>query len=211
MKKVYTFCLHPDVLIMIVVLATSMIYLSSHFTLQHFPFVLIGFFIFSVSEYTTHRFLFHLKAPKNQIFLKFLKRLHYDHHKDPNDLHLMFLPIWYTGPQFLFITYVIFLITNQIGSSLAVGVGLMSMLLFYEWKHYIAHQPIVPKTNFGKWLKKTHLLHHYKNENYWYGVTNPFVDMILGTFKDEKAVTKSKTAKNLEVQDSTRKTNSLDV
>ncbi|MBN8207734.1 sterol desaturase family protein [Bacillus sp. NTK071] len=213
MKKVnfYTFCLYPDIMIMSFLLGASIIYLISHFTVQHLLFVLIGFLIFSVIEYTTHRFFFHLKTPKNPVLLKVLQRLHYDHHKDPNNLHLMFLPIWYTIPQFLLISYFIYLITHQLGSSVAVGLGLMFMLLFYEWKHYIAHQPIVPRTKFGKWLKKTHLLHHYKNENYWYGVTNPFVDIILGTFKDEKTVDKSKTAKSLEMQHSSKKMNSLDV
>lgn len=72
------------------------------------------------------------------------------------------------------------------------------MLLMYEWKHFIAHVPIKPKTKFGRWVKKLHLLHHHKNENYWYGVSTPFVDVLFGTLKDEKEVMTSQTVKNLE-------------
>lgn len=72
------------------------------------------------------------------------------------------------------------------------------MLLVYEWKHYVAHRPLKPKSKFGVWLKKTHILHHYKNENFWFGVSNPFFDIIFGTLKDEKTVENSKTVKDLE-------------
>jgi hypothetical protein len=37
----------------------------------------------------------------------------------------------------------------------------------------------------------------YKNGNYWYGVTNPALDMMFGTFKNEKDVPRSETAKQL--------------
>jgi sterol desaturase/sphingolipid hydroxylase (fatty acid hydroxylase superfamily) len=72
------------------------------------------------------------------------------------------------------------------------------MLFLYEWKHYVAHRPIKPKSRLGKWVKKMHILHHYKNENFWYGVSTPFVDVLFGTLKDEKEVETSKTGKDLE-------------
>ena len=39
---------------------------------------------------------------------------------------------------------------------------------------------------------------HFKNENYWFGVTTPTYDFLLGTFKNQKKVEKSATARNLE-------------
>ncbi len=173
-------------------------------------FVLISFFgglfIFILNEYITHRFLFHLKPPKNPFALKVLKRLHYDHHTDPNDLHLMFLPIWYSIPQIVGISLIYYLFFSSFVTTIAFASGLMTMLLVYEWKHFVAHQPITPRSSFGKWLKQTHLLHHFKNENYWYGVSNPFIDMLFGTHKDEKTVKKSKTVRNIEGVSSNKKT-----
>ncbi|VEF49831.1 fatty acid hydroxylase-like protein [Bacillus freudenreichii] len=159
---------------------------------------LVGLVAYMFTEYATHRFLFHLKAPKNPLFLKFLKRLHYDHHKDPDDLKLLFLPLWYTIPNFIVVAFIFYTIESTIVGTSAFLMGIIVMLLIYEWKHYVAHRPIKPITRFGKWVKKLHLLHHFKNENFWYGVSTPFVDALFGTLKDEKKVEKSKTATDLE-------------
>ncbi|AHD05525.1 hypothetical protein ERICI_02230 [Paenibacillus larvae subsp. larvae] len=43
-----------------------------------------------------------------------------------------------------------------------------------------------------------HLWHHFKNEQYWYGVTNPVFDLTLHTYKDGKEVEKSGTTRNME-------------
>jgi len=132
--------------------------------------------------------------------LKFLKRLHYDHHAKPNDLHLLFLPVWYSIPNLGVLALIAYLSTRSLPLTLAFASGLVGMLLVYEWKHYVAHVQLKPRTRFGKWMKKTHLLHHFKNENYWYGVSNPLGDIVFGTLKDEKDVPTSKTAKDLEAR-----------
>lgn len=192
------FILVKDILFLSVLLVVSLIFVISNGVTAGVVLSIIGgTLIFLLNEYITHRFVFHIKAPKNLFALKLLKRLHYDHHKDPNDLHLMFLPIWYSVPQITALSFIYYMLVNSLVYSIAMATGLMSMLLVYEWKHFVAHQPITPKTKFGKMLKQTHLLHHYKNENYWYGVSNPFVDMLFGTQKDEKEVEKSSTVRNI--------------
>ncbi|WP_408608652.1 sterol desaturase family protein [Exiguobacterium flavidum] len=160
----------------------------------------LGLFVFAFSEYLTHRFLFHLKTPKNKFMLKFLKRLHYDHHAKPNELHLLFLPVWYSIPNLGVLAVIAYFATGSLPLTLAFASGLVAMLLVYEWKHYVAHVQLKPRTRFGKWMKKTHLLHHFKNENFWYGVSNPLGDLVFGTLKDEKDVPMSKTAKDLEAR-----------
>ena len=44
---------------------------------------------------------------------------------------------------------------------------------YYEWVHYVAHVPFRPLTPVGRYMKKYHLWHHFKNERRWFGVTNP--------------------------------------
>jgi sterol desaturase/sphingolipid hydroxylase (fatty acid hydroxylase superfamily) len=202
MKGLYRdFFFHFDVLVMFLLFFAGLIFvLMTGVKISMILFFLLGLFVFVLSEYFTHRFLFHLKAPKNPLFLKFLKRIHYDHHVYPNDLKLLFLPLWYSLPNFLIISAVFYYFSRDLTETVVFGLGLMAMLLTYEWKHYVAHRPLKPKTKFGKWAKKTHILHHYKNENYWFGVSNPIVDVIFGTFKEEKEVESSKTAKNLEMR-----------
>ncbi|WML57738.1 sterol desaturase family protein [Neobacillus sp. PS2-9] len=202
MKKVYQdFFLHFDILTMFLLVLSGVIYVVSVGVETAFVFYfLLGLLTFAFSEYLTHRFLFHLKTPKNPHFLKFLKRIHYDHHIYPDDLKLLFLPLWYSLPNFLVICSIFYFSTGDFTGTVTFGIGLMTMLLTYEWKHYVAHRPLKPKTKFGRWVKKVHILHHYKNENYWYGVSTPFADYLFGTFREEKEVETSKTARNLEMR-----------
>ncbi|WP_347551331.1 sterol desaturase family protein [Pseudalkalibacillus hwajinpoensis] len=193
------FFFHFDILVMLFVFLTVVSFLL---TMDLSPTVLLSFVIgvvtYMFSEYLTHRFLFHIKTPKSPFLLKLIKRLHYDHHKMPNDLKLLFLPIWYSFPSLLILCLLSYVITGSLVFTLSFSTGLLAMFFVYEWKHYVAHRPLKPKTRFGKWLNKTHTLHHYKNENYWYGVSTPFVDVLCGTFKNEKDVEMSQTAKDLE-------------
>ncbi len=162
----------------------------------------IGMICYAISEYLIHRFFFHMKPPQNKFLLKLLKRLHYDHHYDPNDLKLLFLPVWYSLPLIATAMFIYYLILQNLDLTIAFGTGIIAYLLAYEWMHYVAHRPIRPLTPWGRWMKKIHLWHHFKNEHYWYGVTNPIFDIALGTYKDEKETTRSKTVRNLEKRES---------
>ncbi|MFJ7914229.1 MULTISPECIES: sterol desaturase family protein [unclassified Lysinibacillus] len=192
------FC-YPDILIM-----TCLFLISFGFMLLHLTSIgilgafILGMIMYSLAEYVTHRFLFHLKPPKSTFLLKMLKRLHYDHHSKPNELHLLFLPLWYSVPNIVIAAAIFYIFSSSFVMTNAFIAGIMLFLLFYEWKHYIAHRPLRPISPWGRWMKKVHLWHHFKNENYWYGVTNPAYDFLMGTFKKQKDVEQSKTAKNLE-------------
>jgi len=200
MKGYYKeFFLFPDITVLLVLIVGSIGWqVWSGLTWGAFAVFAFGMLTFMFSEYLTHRFVFHLKPPKNAFLLKMLKRLHYDHHSHPDNLHLLFLPLWYSLPNLSVLAFIFYIIVGSWGLALAFSSGLMMMLFLYEWKHYVAHRPIKPRTKFGKWVKKTHILHHFKNENFWYGVSTPFVDVLFGTLKNEKEVETSKTAKNLE-------------
>ncbi|KQL33777.1 fatty acid hydroxylase [Bacillus sp. FJAT-25509] len=200
MKGLYReFFLHFDIIVMGVLFLIGIIYsIGFHFSWFTVLIFIIGIIFFMFSEYVTHRFIFHIKAPKNKLFLKFMKRIHYDHHTYPDDLKLLFLPIWYSIPNLGSLCIIYFLISRNLIQTIAFGSGLVFMLLVYEWKHYVAHRPIKPLTKVGRQIKKLHILHHFKNENFWYGVSTPIFDGIFGTLKDEKEVVTSNTAKALE-------------
>lgn len=196
LKEFFTF---PDVMVMSILFLISFSFTVPHLhSIGIWLAIVIGMVGYSVSEYTTHRFLFHVKPPKNAFLLKMVKRLHYDHHSEPNNLHLLFLPLWYSLPNLLIASGIIFYFTSSLVFTNAVISGVMIFFLYYEWVHYIAHRPFQPFSPWGRWIKKVHLWHHFKNENYWYGVTNPVYDVIMGTFKDQSKVEQSKTARNLE-------------
>ncbi|WP_440603157.1 sterol desaturase family protein [Bacillus sp. GB_SG_008] len=188
-----------DIVIMIGILIAFIVFLNMQlFTWIAAIAVIAGIIFYTINEYVTHRFLFHLKPPKNPFLLKMLKRLHYDHHVYPNDLKLLFLPVWYSLPGFMIYLCIVYGTTSSVTVTLSFGIGMIFMLLVYEWKHYIAHRPIRPLTPYGRWLKKQHILHHYKNENYWFGVSNLFYDFLFKTYREGKDVETSETARNLE-------------
>ncbi|MEW9106325.1 sterol desaturase family protein [Paenibacillus sp.] len=201
-KYVKEFFFFPDICIMCGIFLVSISFLiPSLATIGTWIAFAIGMATYAAAEYFTHRFLFHIRTPKNPFLLKIIKRLHYDHHVNPDDLHLLFLPLWYSLPNFAIAGTIAYFITSSLVMANAFIVGMILFLLFYEWKHYAAHRPITPISPWGRWMKKVHLWHHYKNENYWYGVTNPVFDLALGTFQDHKNVKLSQTARNLEQRD----------
>jgi hypothetical protein len=159
--------------------------------------IVAGVALFYLSEYGWHRFVFHA-PPSNWRWLRHLQhRLHYDHHVDPARLDLLFLPMWFVIPN-LSITFL--LAWGLLGDwqwALSLILGAMLGLIHYEWVHYIAHIPYRPVTRFGRWMKKYHLWHHYKNEHYWFGVSNPVLDVVHRTYKEPEAVPRSTTVRVL--------------
>ncbi len=138
--------------------------------------------MFFVSEYTTHRFLLHAPPSKQPFVLRLQHRLHYDHHLDPAKLGLLFLPPWFVVPVAALTLAIDVAITRTWSTSAALLLGSVLGLLWYEWVHYVAHIAFVPRTPFGRWIKKYHLRHHFKNERMGFGVTNPAMDVAWRTY-----------------------------
>ena len=155
----------------------------------------IGALAFFTSEYTTHRFLFHASPARIEWLRKLQHRLHYDHHIDPSELHLLFLPLWFTIPVTLLYFGVYVAITRNAAIALSLTSGSLLALAYYEWVHYVAHIPFTPVTPFGRWMKKYHLWHHFKNEHLWFGVTNPSMDFMMVTYQPVSEVERSATVR----------------
>jgi 4-hydroxysphinganine ceramide fatty acyl 2-hydroxylase len=151
--------------------------------------VLIGALTFYVSEYGFHRFAFHAEPSRFAFVRKLQHRLHYDHHAEPDRLDLLFLPVWFLIPN-LAVTALAFalLFGSSVAASAMFGVALA--IFHYEWVHYVAHIPYQPRTAFG-------LRHHYISEKFWFGVSNPSMDFIGGTFKEAREVARSGTTRKL--------------
>jgi 4-hydroxysphinganine ceramide fatty acyl 2-hydroxylase len=159
--------------------------------------VVVGALVFFVSEYTTHRFMLHAPPVKNAFVLGLQHRLHYDHHVKPAVLSLLFLPLWFAIPVAALTTAIYWAATRNLALTLALLLGSLLGLLYYEWVHYVAHIPFVPKTRFGRWIKKYHLWHHFKNERMWFGVTNPSMDLAGRTWARVDEIDRSGTTRVL--------------
>jgi hypothetical protein len=72
-----------------------------------------------------------------------------------------------------------------------------AMLGLYEWIHFLIHSPYIPRGRYYKIARRSHRLHHYKNEHFWFGVTTDAGDRVIGTFPDPATVERSATARAL--------------
>ena len=158
--------------------------------------ILLGALLFYLSEYGMHRFAFHAPPVPWPWLRKMQHRLHYDHHVEPSRLDLLFLPIWFLVPNLAIATALVALLFGWDGAMSALF-GMMLAILHYEWVHYVAHILYQPRTRLGRWIKQYHLRHHFISEKHWFGVSNPTLDGVFGTFRGPDAAEKSTTTRKL--------------
>lgn len=153
------------------------------------------------SEWVIHVYILHWKPRRffGRTVDPLVARKHREHHSDPKKTEWIFIPLpvlLKTMP----VTTVLFLVafpTSALAmTAIAAGLGI---LLTYEWTHYLIHSRYQPKTRLYRYIWRAHRLHHFKNENYWFGVTNHLGDRVLGTQPDPREVPASPTARNLGV------------
>lgn len=135
---------------------------------------------------------------KNKFVREYMQRLHFGHHAQPEIIHLVFAQP--SAAMLIFIGFfaITFLITSSIAFAMVFTFYVVLYYLHYEWMHLAHHIPaykhLFPWSNK---LKTAHLLHHYSNENYWWGITNNFGDLVLKTFPKKNEVEASKTVRNI--------------
>jgi sterol desaturase/sphingolipid hydroxylase (fatty acid hydroxylase superfamily) len=127
-----------------------------------------------------------------------LARKHREHHRNPKDLRLVMVPAEALGPGVpLGIAAAVWLLDPpQAAMVLSAAFG---ALLWYEWFHYLIHSPYRARSAWFRRLSRNHILHHYKNEHFWFGVTTSFGDRVLGTRPGEATVEPSPTVRTLGV------------
>ena len=127
-----------------------------------------------------------------------LSRKHRLHHADPRHSALVFIP-WQSLVPLVPLTAAIALLAfPRLGLGLTCYVTIAAISLGYEWTHYLIHTDYKPKTRPYKAIWRSHRLHHFKNEHYWFTVTTAgTADRLLGTYPDPAAVPTSPTARAL--------------
>jgi 4-hydroxysphinganine ceramide fatty acyl 2-hydroxylase len=190
------FLRHGGVAALLIAVAAEMLaWLFGLIALQPLP-ILLGALLFYLSEYGMHRFAFHAPPLAWPGLRKLQHRLHYDHHVEPSRLDLLFLPIWFLVPNLALAAVLVALVLG-FAAVLPALLGMMLAMLHYEWVHYVAHIPYQPRTKAGSWIKQYHLRHHFISEKHWFGVSNPTLDGVFGTFRGPGASEKSATTRNL--------------
>lgn len=159
--------------------------------------VLVG--IHPLSEWVIHVELLHFRPRKwGRFAVDFeVSRDHRAHHVDPHDPKWWFMPLRSAVVGFLLVTTISFSLL-PLPRALTVMVTALTLGTTYEWIHYMCHSAWRPRSKWFKSLWRLHRLHHFKNENYWMGVTMHSADKLLGTLPEVDEVETSATCRNLD-------------
>jgi len=128
----------------------------------------------TLAEYLLHRFLFHGASAKS-----LGAREHRRHHAEVD----YFAPWWQKALAALATTGLVLpaavaLCGAAIG--LAFTAGFIACYLAYEVLHRVAHtRP--PRGAYGRWRRRNHFAHHFRDPRRAHGVTTPFWDAVFGT------------------------------
>lgn len=128
----------------------------------------------------------------------YIGRSHRMHHRDPKNAALIFIHIRAVqGGLVLAVLgwWAAFTVRPSWGTAVLAS---QALTLVYEWTHFLIHSDYVPRHRWYRALWRTHRLHHFRNESYWYGVTMHLGDRVLRTYPDKDAVPLSTTATTME-------------
>jgi hypothetical protein len=141
-----------------------------------------GWALYLVEEHLIHRFIFHAPAPRRQFLFDLLYRLHYGHHDQQRNRHLLFTPLWFALPMALITTGLLAIFLPVKDALIAVLGGGVCGYLVFEWLHLTSHFRM-PKGRLGHYITRRHAKHHNIDYRYWYTVSpgGQLVDTALGS------------------------------
>jgi sterol desaturase/sphingolipid hydroxylase (fatty acid hydroxylase superfamily) len=157
-----------------------------------------GMFFWTLFEYVMHRFIFHFMA-EDERAVKIVYLIHGNHHEYPRDRERLFMP---PLPS-IFLALAIFTVMYLVGYFLngealvfSFFGGFVFGYLLYGSMHYAIHAFKPP----FKWMKplwRNHHLHHYKSDDYGFGVSTTLWDRVFGTmFKADQSTQQSGSPKD---------------
>ena len=161
--------------------------------------VLVVMLSYALIWYALHRWVLHSQWMYKLPWLAPVwKRIHYDHHRDPNHLEVLFGALYMTLPTLLIACAVPgWLIGGPSGAAAGLAAGLLLTCL-YEFFHCIQHLTYKPKARWLAAMKMRHMEHHFHDEKGNFGITNFAWDRLFGThYTRPNRPLKSATAFNL--------------
>ena len=142
-----------------------------------------GLFLWTLAEYTLHRFLFHHKPTsptQERIFFLF----HGIHHAQPQVKTRLVLPLPLSIPLAVVFYGLFYLIVGLWMKTPQLVAPLMSGLLVgylvYDLTHYATHH-FPMRSGYAKFVKRYHMQHHYTDPYTRFGVSSPVWDWVFRT------------------------------
>lgn len=154
----------------------------------NFPFYipagfLLGLFLWTLSEYLLHRFLFHMPV-KGEKAERIIFLFHGVHHAQPQLKTRLVMPPAVAIPLaaiFYGLFYLVFTVIFAAPQWVApVFSAFIIGYLIYDITHYATHH-FPMRSGYAKYIKRYHMQHHYKTPDKRYGVSSPIWDVVFNT------------------------------
>jgi len=143
----------------------------------------LGLFLWTLAEYTLHRFVFHFPA-KGEKAERFIFLFHGIHHSQPQCKTRLVMPPIVSIPLaalFYGIFHLIFSVLLNAPQWIApVFSAFIIGYLVYDLTHYATHH-FPMRSGYAKFIKRYHMQHHYKTPNKRFGVSSPLWDLVFNT------------------------------
>lgn len=144
-----------------------------------------------IQERLVHEFLLHMEKPLafGRISIHPIQAAkHLEHHRDPWRADVLFI---YPGVYKYALPATVLLwlaATRDPRLALTGATTYLCTVMQYEWTHFLIHTPYVPRSGWYRRRWRNHRLHHFKNDQYWFGVTTLIGDAVLRSGPEATAV-----------------------
>lgn len=147
----------------------------------------IGLFLWTLVEYTLHRFVFHFEPrTKRQERISFL--FHGVHHVQPMSKTRLVMPPAVSVPigaiSFGVLALTVGVLLGKWHWTYAIFAGLLSGYLCYDMMHYAMHHFRL-RSKALKFVRKHHMQHHASTPDMRFGVSSPLWDYVFKTMPKE--------------------------
>ena len=141
----------------------------------------LGLFLWTLAEYLLHRFVFHF-PPKTPRMERITFLFHGVHHAQPQCKTRLVMPPVVSIPLASLFYGLFWLVAgNLLHASAWVNPlmgGFITGYLAYDLTHYATHH-FPMRSGYAKYIKRYHMMHHYKNPDGLYGVSSPVWDYVF--------------------------------
>lgn len=157
---------------------------------------------FPFNEWLIHVFVLHYQPRKvfGRTIDFYLPVTHRRHHADPWNLEWILIPRHVHVLTAPFVGLLLWALWPWHAMVLTAATTYLLLGLHYEWVHYLAHIPWCPPIAYYQRRVREHRYHHFRNENYWWGVSMGLADRVFGTAPAAEDISRSGTTSTIGVK-----------
>lgn len=141
-------------------------------------FILMGYLVWTLSEYWLHRIAFH-HVPPGRWGHRLHWMIHGVHHDHPNDARRLVFPPVVSLPVAAAAAWAFQAVLGTQGGGAAAAGFAIGYVVYDTLHHHLHHRR--PTTRLGRALRRRHMQHHFRDDSRGFGVSCPYWDYIFGT------------------------------